>query len=153
MRTMRCMLPRPLQAALLACAGLAAGPLRAGEGPAISGSQGLDVTGTCRVQVTYTEQPEYPVTSRRYGEQGVVRLRWLVLPSGQVQRIEVLSASFPRLAASAESAVRSTTFRPHACNGTGVWVERSYEFELKPPPEGAAASAPVTQPPAAGPGR
>jgi len=73
------------------------------------------------VEVLDLPRPEYPLISRRRGEEGVVLLRVEVLASGRSGRITVLSGpGHPRLTKSAIKAARKARFQPAMQNGKPI---------------------------------
>lgn len=78
-------------------------------------------------------KPEYPRLSRRLGEQGLVRLRLLVLKSGEVAKVEVLQSSgFHRLDLAAAETVRQWHFEPATQGKQAIdnWQNQTIVFEL-----------------------
>lgn len=78
-------------------------------------------------------KPEYPKLSRRLGEQGLVRLRLLVLKSGEVAKVEVLQSSgFHRLDLAAAETVRQWHFEPAKQGEQAIdnWQNQTIVFEL-----------------------
>jgi protein TonB len=79
-------------------------------------------------------QPAYPPISRRLGEEGRVVLRVQVGVDGLVMAVEVAqSCGFPRLDASAKSAVEHWRFVPAQRGGAAVesWLSVSIVFSLR----------------------
>ncbi|MBS0373209.1 MAG: TonB family protein [Proteobacteria bacterium] len=71
------------------------------------------------VRVTHSEEPLYPASARRLGEEGVVVVRVLVGADGHAAVVDVATSSgSPRLDSAALAAVRRWTFQP-AANGAG----------------------------------
>jgi protein TonB len=91
------------------------------------------VTSFARPLGGYQTKPEYPESARRAGIQGVTRLRFEVLTTGQVGHVLVEeSAGSVDLDRSAIDAVKSWRFEP-ARRGTEpvpVWVTLPVRFEL-----------------------
>lgn len=78
-------------------------------------------------------KPEYPRLSRRLGEQGLVRLRLLVLKSGDVAKVEILQGSgHHRLDLAAAETVRQWRFKPAMRGEQAVdnWQNQTIVFEL-----------------------
>ena len=78
-------------------------------------------------------QPEYPMTSKRMGEEGQVMLRVLVSADGRAEQVDVLrSSGFDRLDESAKRAVRKWRFRPGTKNGEpqSMWFKQPINFSL-----------------------
>ncbi len=66
-------------------------------------------------------QPDYPLMSRRLGEEGSVLLRVEVLSSGRAGAIEVLrDPGFPRLVRAATEAARTAQYKPASRRGQPV---------------------------------
>lgn len=85
-------------------------------------------------------EPAYPPTSRRLGEEGTVKLRILVDPSGRPQQVEIANSSgFARLDQAAMEAVRRWRFVA-ATDGTRAieaWTQVSVTFQLTQERQGA----------------
>ncbi|HEY6511333.1 MAG TPA: energy transducer TonB [Burkholderiaceae bacterium] len=86
--------------------------------------------------VRYLVQPvlNYPLASRRLGEQGRVDVRVLVDANGMPQEMRIVrSSGFPRLDDSALATVRATRFKPYTENGSALafWVVMPLAFELE----------------------
>lgn len=94
---------------------------------AVSGAPAQDLKTKQRVE------PTYPPTSRRLGEEGTVKLRILVDPSGRSKQVEVATSSgFPRLDQAAMEAVKRWRFVA-ATNGSSAieaWTQVSVTFQL-----------------------
>jgi protein TonB len=79
-------------------------------------------------------EPIYPATSRRLGEEGVVRLKVLVDERGRPHDVVVASSSgFPRLDQAAVDAVRRWRFEPATDGNRAVsaWGAVSIRFKLE----------------------
>lgn len=79
-------------------------------------------------------KPDYPLASKRLGEQGKVTLRLLIDEKGRAERIEVQQSSgFPRLDEAARAAVQRAAFKPHLEDGhpVPVYVTVPISFSLK----------------------
>jgi len=77
--------------------------------------------------------PEYPLRSRRLGEEGLVLVEVEVLANGRAGTVRVVRAPpYPRLVDAAVKAVRSAKFKPAAARGTPVpsLVEIPIRFQL-----------------------
>ena len=78
--------------------------------------------------------PEYPIASRRAGEDGTVRLLFLIATDGQVieSRVEVSSGS-PRLDDAARQALSLCHFTPGTVDGRleRSWARLDYVWRLK----------------------
>jgi protein TonB len=86
-----------------------------------------------RVRLLRGEQPPYPASARRLGEEGVVTLRVRVGATGRAELVEVASSSgFPRLDQAAVASVQKWIFAPsQAASGAIVsWVTLSVRFRL-----------------------
>lgn len=80
-------------------------------------------TLTSGVQYVQAPRPDYPVQSKRLGEEGKVILRALINAEGRVERIEIQrSSGHPRLDDAAREAVQNALFRPHLEDGRPVKV-------------------------------
>lgn len=78
--------------------------------------------------------PEYPVPSKRFGEEGRVTLRVLVDPEGRAQQLEVkVSSGFARLDRVALETVRRWRFVPARQGATpmAAWVLVPVNFQLE----------------------
>lgn len=78
--------------------------------------------------------PEYPALSRRYGEQGTVRLRVLVQADGTAGKVEIeRSSGYALLDEAARNAVRSWRFQPATKDGKPVadWYLTPVVFKLE----------------------
>lgn len=68
-------------------------------------------------------QPEYPLLSRRKGEEGKVVLRALINLKGRPDQVEIQTSSgSTRLDEAARQAVQRAVFKPHLENGNPVMV-------------------------------
>ena len=79
-------------------------------------------------------RPEYPVLSRRRGEEGTVRVRVWILEEGSVGEIEVAGSSgYRRLDRAAFTAVRDATSRPEfiALSAGDASLPRDEEIEIE----------------------
>jgi periplasmic protein TonB len=78
-------------------------------------------------------QPDYPEAWKREGIQGTVHLRAIMAKDGSVQGVTVLDGE-PRLAKSAEKAVKKWRYKPKMVNGEPVEVQTTIAvaFALKP---------------------
>jgi protein TonB len=78
--------------------------------------------------------PRYPLTARRAGEQGTVRLRVLVTPDGVASRVAVeKSSGSPHLDAAALEAVKAWRFTParQGANSVESWMLVPIVFRLE----------------------
>jgi len=78
-------------------------------------------------------QPNYPLVSKRRGEEGNVKFRVLVNTEGQPERVEILKGSgFPRLDDAARTAVMGALFKPYMEDGKplSVWTVGSLNYVL-----------------------
>lgn len=87
-------------------------------------------------QVSYLTPPvlDYPLASRRQGEEGAVQLRVLIGTDGAPRQVDLLrSSGHRRLDDAAMNAARATRFRPFTENGQprAVWVVMPLVFELQ----------------------
>jgi protein TonB len=102
---------------------------------AVSGAPAQDLKTSQRVE------PSYPPTSRRLGEEGTVKLRILVDPSGRSKQVQVATSSgFPRLDQAAMEAVKRWRFVA-ATNGSSAieaWTQVSVTFKLTQDRQAAA---------------
>lgn len=68
-------------------------------------------------------RPEYPILSRRRGEEGKVVLRALINPKGRPDQVEIQTSSGSvRLDEAARQAVQRAVFKPHMEDGKAVAV-------------------------------
>ena len=73
------------------------------------------------VDAARNRRPNYPESSRRRGEEGVVRVELFVDPAGKVTDVRVLESSgFSALDAEAVKTVRDWRFRPAQRSGLPV---------------------------------
>lgn len=107
------------------------------EAPAASVAAAPSAGATPRVitAVQYVRPPhvEYPMASRRLGEQGRVIVRVLIDRNGQADRVELHQPSrYPRLNEAALKAAREALYRPYSENGEPqvVWALVPMLFEL-----------------------
>lgn len=85
-------------------------------------------------QIISLPEPEYPVLSRKRGEEGRVIIKVEISAEGKVLKVHVAdSSSYPRLDRAALAAVRKAIFTPATWYGTPVESERmvAYRFELE----------------------
>lgn len=85
------------------------------------------------VQYLRPPQVQYPMASRRLGEQGRVVVRVLIDRSGHAERVELHQPSrFPRLNEAALRAAHEALYRPYTENGEAlvVWALVPVLFEL-----------------------
>ncbi len=77
-------------------------------------------------------RPDYPIASRRKGEDGRVTLSFLVYSDGTVGGISVVQSSgHPRLDKAASRSLRSAVFRPAAEKGLPVNSTRKIAFSFR----------------------
>ncbi len=79
-------------------------------------------------------KPDYPLASKRLGEQGKVMLRLLIDEKGHAERIEVQQSSgYSRLDEAARAAVLRAAFKPHLEDGrpVPVYVTVPISFSLR----------------------
>ncbi len=77
-------------------------------------------------------RPDYPIASRRKGEDGTVTLSFLVYSDGTVGGISVVQSSgHPRLDKAASRSLRSAVFRPAAEKGLPVNSTRKIAFSFR----------------------
>lgn len=75
------------------------------------------------VEYLRAPQPEYPLLSRRRGEEGKVVLRALINLKGRPDQVEIQTSSgSSRLDEAARQAVQRAVFKPHLENGVPVMV-------------------------------
>lgn len=89
-----------------------------------------------RFNADYLDNPEppYPSISRRMGEEGEVRLRVLVDPGGNAQRVEIeRSSGYPRLDQAALDTVKRWRFVParQGDQPVAAWVIVPIQFTLR----------------------
>lgn len=89
-----------------------------------------------RFHADYLDNPEppYPAISRRMGEEGEVRLRVLVDPGGNAQRVELeRSSGYPRLDQAALDTVKRWRFVParQGDQPVAAWVIVPIQFTLR----------------------
>ena len=76
---------------------------------------------------------QYPPTSRNYGEEGTVTLRFIVQPDGSVSDIQMArSSGHSRLDFAAQRNLRDTKFQPATCHGKpfAMQIHQSFTFKL-----------------------
>jgi protein TonB len=86
------------------------------------------------LKATQRVEPVYPPTSRRMGEEGVVRLKVLVDERGRPHEVVVQNSSgYPRLDQAAIEAVRRWRFEPATDGSRAVsaWSAVAIRFQLK----------------------
>lgn len=86
------------------------------------------------IQYLEPPAPEYPRTSRRLGEAGLVVVRVYVDEAGLPRAVQIAQSSgFQRLDDAAASAVQKARFRPYTENGvpTAGWARIPIPFELE----------------------
>ncbi len=79
-------------------------------------------------------KPDYPLASKRLGEQGKVTLRLLIDEKGHAERVEIQQSSgYPRLDEAARAAILRAAFKPHLEDGrpVPVYVTVPISFSLK----------------------
>ena len=114
---------------------------RLNEGPSPSGDGRIEsekVSGTkgqslARPDYNMNPKPTYPLSARRRGYEGTVKLRVLVLKSGKVGNLEIEQPSgYSILDNAAVEAVEKWIFIPGRKNGTPVssWVTVPVKFRL-----------------------
>jgi TonB family protein len=84
------------------------------------------------------DKPDYPTVSRRFEEEGTVRLKLLVSISGIVLDSEILSSSgYTRLDEAARIGVSKCIFKPAVINGIAEerWATLNYTWRLEPSPD------------------
>ncbi|KAF1027029.1 MAG: hypothetical protein GAK40_01151 [Burkholderia plantarii] len=78
-------------------------------------------------------QPDYPALSRRRGETGVAKVRFVVGLSGQIESAQIVQSSgFPRLDDAALDAIRATPCKPFMQDGQPMRAAytQPYNFNL-----------------------
>ena len=113
-------------------------PLLAPPPPAAKSAEESDDTAAgagvrTGAEVVDLPAPEYPLRSRRLGEEGLVLVEVEVLANGRAGTVRVVRAPpYPRLVDAAVKAVRSAKFKPAAARGTPVpsLVEIPVRFQL-----------------------
>ena len=75
-------------------------------------------------------QPEYPPIGRQLKIQGTVELEAVVAPSGEVEKVNILSGS-PVLTKAAAEALKKWTFKPFTVDGKAVTAEVPVSFSFK----------------------
>lgn len=101
--------------------------------PAPAASAGMAPKVITAVQYLRPPRVEYPMASRRLGEQGRVIVRVLIDKTGHAERVELHQAStHPRLNEAALKAAREALYRPYSENGEPqvVWALVPMLFEL-----------------------
>jgi protein TonB len=75
------------------------------------------------VEYVQAPKPDYPIASKRLGEQGKVVLRILINEQGLPERVDIHQATgFARLDEAARQAAMRAVFKPHRENGRAVPV-------------------------------
>lgn len=91
------------------------------------------VSGTASVRRGTCQTPPYPPMSMRFGESGVVTLRFLISENGQVLSSHVeKSSGYKRLDEAALAALSLCQFKPATQAGKPVqgWATQSYRWDL-----------------------
>jgi len=106
------------------------------KGPATPSVAGSGGESAPQYQAAYLHnpQPPYPLLSRKYREEGLVRLRVLVSAAGRAETVNILAGSgFTRLDEIARSTVQGWQFIPAQQQGQAVagWVEVPIQFNLE----------------------
>ena len=76
---------------------------------------------------------QYPSASQDDGDEGTVRLRFIVQPDGSVSDIRIArSSGYRHLDAAAQRNLRDTKFQPATCHGKPIamQIHQSFTFEL-----------------------
>jgi len=96
--------------------------------PATASEAGVDA----EPQPLDLPRPNYPMQSRRLGEQGEVVLSFTVTPAGTVTAIEVdRSPGHPRLVAAAKAALQAARFTPARRDGRAVAYRVTLPFHFR----------------------
>ena len=75
---------------------------------------------------------QYPRVSQEYGDEGTVRLRFIVQPDGSVSDIRIArSSGHMRLDFVAQRNLRDTKFQPATCHGQPIAVRIHQSFVFK----------------------
>ena len=75
---------------------------------------------------------QYPRVSQEYGDEGTVRLRFIVQPDGSVSDIRIArSSGSPHLDAAAQRNLRDTKFQPATCHGKPIAMRIHYSFTFE----------------------
>lgn len=118
--------PQPLQRSLPAQAATTTETPPPGSqptAPASSGAATPPKTISSGVEYLQPPQPEYPLLSRRRGEEGKVVLRALINLKGRPEQVEIQTSSGSvRLDEAARQAVARAVFKPHLEDGKPVMV-------------------------------
>ena len=75
-------------------------------------------------------QPEYPPIAKQLKIQGIVELEAVVAPSGEVEKVNILSGS-PVLTKPSVEALKKWTFKPFTVDGKAVTAEVPVSFSFK----------------------
>lgn len=74
----------------------------------------------------------YPSASQDDGDEGTVRLRFIVQPDGSVSDIQIArSSGYRHLDAAAQRNLRDTKFQPATCHGKPIAMRIHYSFTFK----------------------
>lgn len=88
-----------------------------------------------RIDAAHSHDPEYPLVSRRLGEQGSVVLQVMVGVDGKVTEAKIVQSSgFPRLDQAAVDGVKSNyRFHPGTSDGTAqaMWYTFKFTWQLR----------------------
>ena len=99
--------------------------------PASNGQEGLNLQPTGSL-VVLNGSPEYPILSRRAGEEGKVTLRFTLAPDGTAQDVSVVESSgHSRLDRAAMDFVKSTRLNLNLPSPVGKPLQLSFVFSLK----------------------
>ena len=75
---------------------------------------------------------QYPSASQEYGDEGTVRLRFIVQPDGSVSDIRIArSSGHSRLDFAAQRNLRDTKFQPATCHGKPIAMRVHYSFTFE----------------------
>lgn len=98
--------------------------------PAVDAKRGMEHG----VKISHLSEPEYPLRSRRKGEEGTVLLKVEVLPDGRIGVVSILAdPGYPRLVQAALTAVRAAHFTPAIKGGRPIRsvIRLPFQFVLR----------------------
>jgi TonB family protein len=107
--------------------------LCAGCGPVYTSRENAELIGHFEDEVDYDAppvmvqavRPEYPEIARKMGAEGIVRLKVLILETGEVGAVQIVESANPILVDAAITALRQSLFMPakkggQPCCGTVI---------------------------------
>lgn len=109
-------------------------PVAAAPAPAPAAPPGPVLPKQITSGIEYIEPPRvnYPATSKRMGEEGVVQFKVTVNTSGRAEKVDIIKSSgYPRLDDEARRAVMRAVYKPYIEDGRAIVVATTGSIAFK----------------------